>query len=628
MHKAARSVRSPNRYGQVQTQLPERAPSLVMGVPEPQTNMPVVEKFGQLVRATTYLFNPANVPLCAPRPESAERRIAAQLRGGTVRPLSLVSFASQFSKIEFSLEDDRFGSAPIHRLPGELLAIVLDLSLDHGPHSSERILRTITTSHVCRYWRNVMLETALFWSLIDLRYPTIGRHFCARSRTAGIQITFSQALFTDVHAVLTAAQNWLSPHIRRIESIHLSASQTTMKQVLYLCRSASPDIANLFAGLANRMTAGPTLFVEFHNARIRRISLDGVALSGRDRLSMFPASLTRLAFSRLHRDTCLSVAQVLAILKHCPNMKEVVLLSALAPRPGGATEEFDSSLLTHLPYLQSLQIGDASRAAVVSLLSYLSLPHTATLGIHCHGTHDLRALLPADLSGLRMCCPPPGPHISTALQVTPSHIALVNQRGSRHLSSVHFAVAPDDVPHILAGAPSLGSLLAGVTGLQAASSAPSVPIHAWAATFACLPQLATFELGGAWTYHILLALGAASAPPRGESAGITVPCPRLRCVHLVDTHRSPGVNILDALRQLESLERCLAARAQYLGSPLEMLVVDATFARESTQALSFVLTRLRNVTRRMVLRDRRSSLLIPNCAFLCADGTGMAFMPL
>lgn len=68
MHKAARSVRSPNRYGQVQTQLPERAPSLVMGVPEPQTNMPVVEKFGQLVRATTYLFNPANVPLVRPSP--------------------------------------------------------------------------------------------------------------------------------------------------------------------------------------------------------------------------------------------------------------------------------------------------------------------------------------------------------------------------------------------------------------------------------------------------------------------------------------------------------------------------------------------------------------------------------
>ena len=77
---------------------------------------------------------------------------------------------------------------PTHRLPSELLTRIFDLSVDHG--SGEFAKQIIPLTHVCRYWRAVILSYPMIWSTLYMKpgNPNLISDWLARSQKVPLTI--------------------------------------------------------------------------------------------------------------------------------------------------------------------------------------------------------------------------------------------------------------------------------------------------------------------------------------------------------------------------------------------------------------------------------------------------------
>ena len=82
-------------------------------------------------------------------------------------------------------------STPTYRLPPELLTKIFDLSADHG--SAKQI---IPLTHVCRYWRTLLLSYPMMWSTLYMKPgdPNLISEWLARSHKVPLTVI---AEFTD-----------------------------------------------------------------------------------------------------------------------------------------------------------------------------------------------------------------------------------------------------------------------------------------------------------------------------------------------------------------------------------------------------------------------------------------------
>ena len=85
---------------------------------------------------------------------------------------------------------------PTHRLPPEIMTRILSLAVDHG--SEEHTKQIIPLTHVCRYWRTLLLSYPRTWSTLCLKpgNPAIISEWLSRSQ--GVPLTVV-AEFTDAY---------------------------------------------------------------------------------------------------------------------------------------------------------------------------------------------------------------------------------------------------------------------------------------------------------------------------------------------------------------------------------------------------------------------------------------------
>ena len=76
----------------------------------------------------------------------------------------------------------------MNRLPPELLTRVFDLAVDHG--SEEHAKQVIPLTHVCRYWRTVLLSYPGMWSTVYMKPgdPTVISEWLARSQKVPLTV--------------------------------------------------------------------------------------------------------------------------------------------------------------------------------------------------------------------------------------------------------------------------------------------------------------------------------------------------------------------------------------------------------------------------------------------------------
>ena len=85
---------------------------------------------------------------------------------------------------------------PTYRLPQEILTRILYLAVDHG--SEKHAKQIIPLTHVCRYWRTLLLSYPRMWSTLRMKpgNPSVVSEWLSRSRTAPITVI---AEFTDTY---------------------------------------------------------------------------------------------------------------------------------------------------------------------------------------------------------------------------------------------------------------------------------------------------------------------------------------------------------------------------------------------------------------------------------------------
>ena len=88
------------------------------------------------------------------------------------------------------------GGTPTHRLPPELLSRIVDLAVERNFYQYPRDV--ISFTHVCRYWRTVVLSYPKIWSLLYLLpgNPVMAAEWLARGQKHPLTLF---AEFTDVH---------------------------------------------------------------------------------------------------------------------------------------------------------------------------------------------------------------------------------------------------------------------------------------------------------------------------------------------------------------------------------------------------------------------------------------------
>ncbi|PCH40118.1 hypothetical protein WOLCODRAFT_162110 [Wolfiporia cocos MD-104 SS10] len=497
------------------------------------------------------------------------------------------------------------GRSPITIMPDEILPIILGFSLEPGAYNTSRIFRLIELSHVSRRWRVVLLDTPGMWSLVDLRYPTIGQVFCARCQTSPIRITYvqSESGYTARRVPTLAALEWLEPYVAQVEGIHVAASQTIMKNIMSLFGCAFPELHGLISGLDSGATIGPSMVVEFHAGRVCRTSADGISVVSFGEPRSIPQGLTRLALTRLR--TRLSVAAVVAALERCPGLEELRVASAILQNLGPRAELEDHPIV-RLPRLRFLEVGDSSPEVISSFLAHLSIPPTASISIHALTTQTLSAILPSDISELRSLTAVSynGETITRALDISATALRIHN-RTFHHLSSASFSLKPNRMPQILMNSLDVGSIFAHITSLRAISTNigifhPVIPEASWKALLSCLPLLTALEIGGPWAEHLLCALSR----PISATSNLTpvqqdsLPCARLRCLRiLVMSPDGPQTE-----RLMVVLERYLSTRAELTGSLLESLHIGMHSGPART-AVSSMMEHLQRVTKEVYIHE-------------------------
>ena len=85
---------------------------------------------------------------------------------------------------------------PTYRLPPEILTRILYLTVDHG--SEEHPKQVIPLTHVCRYWRTLLLSYPRMWSTLCMKpgKPSIISEWLARSQNLPLTVI---AEFTDTY---------------------------------------------------------------------------------------------------------------------------------------------------------------------------------------------------------------------------------------------------------------------------------------------------------------------------------------------------------------------------------------------------------------------------------------------
>ena len=77
---------------------------------------------------------------------------------------------------------------PTYQLPPEILTRILYLAVDHG--SEEHARQIIPLSHVCRYWRSLLLANPRMWSTLSMKpgNPDVISEWLARNQTVPLTI--------------------------------------------------------------------------------------------------------------------------------------------------------------------------------------------------------------------------------------------------------------------------------------------------------------------------------------------------------------------------------------------------------------------------------------------------------
>ncbi|KZT34320.1 hypothetical protein SISSUDRAFT_1036375 [Sistotremastrum suecicum HHB10207 ss-3] len=314
--------------------------------------------------------------------------------------LDRIIYSPEPESVVLRMEMNR--QSPINRIPVELSSMIFeeviatfwDISEDpskpnsFGSHNTRGARSApMRISHVCSFWRHIMLGNGIFWSRVRQSWPRDAvSTFLARSRGSPLHIVACCG-YSDDGRFAIDPQSFIIDHMPVLRSLAFHNYQETPRaHEFFTTFNRIWDIpapllihVDLSSGCykTDFPDIGLALFESFPNLRTLRLAR--FKLPDPEALPML-SSLTSLALCRVDgQDRGLSSSEVLTFLSHTPNLEHLVM-EDLTFRVTGSSNE-TSGLCVDLPQCKKVYLKLSNPVATTSLLSLVGFLNVETLFI-------------------------------------------------------------------------------------------------------------------------------------------------------------------------------------------------------------------------------------------------------
>ncbi|KAF9544637.1 hypothetical protein CPC08DRAFT_675855 [Agrocybe pediades] len=281
--------------------------------------------------------------------------------------------------------------APISRLPAELICKIFEV-VRQSYALREGSLRWIELSHVCHAWRNLMVHSPSFLTVLPMDSPLWTKEMILRSKDASLTVLIDLASFSNVAPVVSTAIPTLRlmPRIQELKITGAFRCADDLQRLLDSLPESAPALETLSLGCENYLTDWP------QSARPREIILHTRSLRSMERLRSLKATscridwethlanmpmLTRLTINNIITSSAPTTTAFWNALKNMGALQHLQLSKSL-PIAGDAPY---SNNKVHLPNLKYLNLrGEPDQIA--RFLDGVVLPADVLLDIMCEGT--------------------------------------------------------------------------------------------------------------------------------------------------------------------------------------------------------------------------------------------------
>ncbi|EIN09054.1 hypothetical protein PUNSTDRAFT_134229 [Punctularia strigosozonata HHB-11173 SS5] len=265
-------------------------------------------------------------------------------------------------------------SAPVNQLPPEVLSLILRYVMPDLPRDGLLPDEDLAFTGVCRYWRQVALDTPEIWSGIpnDVSLEMI-QMFLARSKNAPATIFVGPN--TDY---APAVISMVLPHIGHTRYLSLD-SILSAADVRQLARPA-PLLAELILGCQKaRLPRLPDDFLGLCAPRLQRLYLFHVSFSwDMMRCTSLVGNLRRFELSGVPADSLPTGEQLYRALQAMPGLERLFIRSGALHMPPTLDIGRTSDSAITLPRLTALNLYGPGQF-VCNLLCRLKVPPTASV---------------------------------------------------------------------------------------------------------------------------------------------------------------------------------------------------------------------------------------------------------
>lgn len=302
----------------------------------------------------------------------------------------MASLLNQRHELESHLEQVVRSQSPIYRIPEELLSSIFVAGVCNMGEEDPLLVATLML--VCRYWRDVAIDTPELWADICVSpHDSLEKAHrkLARSKSVLLDITInftprvdnsSGAMESVIHAM-----DLIRPALWRARSFRLSVPNKPQAHAALLrCREEAPYLESLcirvFHSMQEDHYSSPCLpLFKGHTPRLRSCSFTSFNFNWDRRVV---SNLRVLQLGGYWNGSSPSVGTLLDILRGCPGLEELALrnMSDVDPETCVSLEhEFISTKVVKLPRLTKASFYYAGIMRTRMLLSQISFPALESL---------------------------------------------------------------------------------------------------------------------------------------------------------------------------------------------------------------------------------------------------------
>jgi hypothetical protein len=302
----------------------------------------------------------------------------------------MASLLDQRRELESHLEQAARSQSPVYRLPEELLSSIFVVGVCELGDEDPLLVSSLML--VCRFWRDVAINTPELWATICVSpHDSLekARRRLARSKSVPLDITvnFSPRVenATGVMENIVRAMDLVRPALWRARSFRLSVPNRPQAHAALLrCKEDAPLLETLSICIFHSMQEGhsssPCLpLFNGHTPRLRSCSFTSFNF-GWDRRLL--SGLRVLQLGGYWNGFSPSVDKLLDVLRGCPNLEELALRNMSDVDPDASIpldQQFTATTVVKLPRLTKASFSYAGNMRIRMLLSQISFPALESL---------------------------------------------------------------------------------------------------------------------------------------------------------------------------------------------------------------------------------------------------------